>query len=116
MTPQLDDAGSFQRAVDALTDQLGKRFLLGEVLGGQHLGARVVDAEDGTRGVLKVSDDAYRSVVEHAVRLTEQLRTAGYPAPRPLHHDPMPGGYFYLQARARATHAGGRRVARAGRR
>jgi hypothetical protein len=100
MTPQQVDAGSFQRAVATLTDQLGKRFVLGEMLGGQHLGARAADAEDGTRGVLKVSDDAYQNTVEHAVRLTEQLRAAGYPAPRPLHHGPMPGGYFYLQERA----------------
>lgn len=109
MTPQQVDPGSFQNAVATLTDQLGKRFVLGEMLGGQHLGARAVDAEDGTRGVLKVSDDAYRSVVEYAVRLTGQLRAAGYPAPRPLHHGPMPGGYFYLQERApgRPMRAGG---------
>jgi hypothetical protein len=100
MTPQPDDASSYQRAMDELAEQLGKRFVLGEMLGGQHLGARAVDAEDGTRGVLKVSDDAYRSVVEHAVRLAGQIRAAGYPAPRPLYHGPMPGGYFYLQERA----------------
>ncbi len=99
MTPQLDDLGYYQSAVDALTDQLGKRFVLGERLGGQHLGARAVNVEDGMRGVLKVSDDTYRDVVEDAVRLIEQLRAAGYPAPRPLHHGPMPGGYFYLQER-----------------
>ena len=94
------DTGSYQRAVDALTEQLGKCFVLGETLGGQDLGARAVYAEDGTRCVLKVSDSAYRSAAEYAVRLTEQLRAAGYPAPRPLHHGPMPGGYFYLQERA----------------
>jgi hypothetical protein len=40
MTTQLDNARLYQRAVDALTDQLGKRFVLGEMLGGQDLGAR----------------------------------------------------------------------------
>lgn len=100
MTPQQDDNTSYQCAVQALTAQLGKRFVLGEWLGGQHLGARAVYAEDGTRGVLKVSDPTYRSIVEDAVRLIEQLRQGGYPAPRPLHHGPMPGGYFYLQERA----------------
>jgi len=100
MTSRIDDVRSYQRAVDARTDHLGKRFVLGEMLGGQHLGARAVRAEDGTHGVLKVSDDAYQSVVEDAVRLAEHLRAAGYPAPRPLHHGPMSGGYFYLQERA----------------
>ncbi len=100
MASQPDKLDAYQRAVAALTKQLGKRFVLGEWLGGQHLGARAVESEDGVRGVLKVSDHAYKPVVEQAVRLIEQLRAAGYPAPRSLCHGSLPGGYFYLQERA----------------
>ncbi|NLD45392.1 MAG: phosphotransferase [Chloroflexi bacterium] len=92
--------GAYERAIDALTEELGTRFVLGERLGGGHLGARAVYADDGTSAVLKVSDASYRSAVEPAVVLAERLQAAGYPAPRPLHHGDIPGGYFFLQERA----------------
>lgn len=90
-----------QRAVRALNDEIGTTFELGEHLGGLHRGAWAVTDREGTKAVLKVSDDGYRFAVERALVVVAHVREAGYPAPMPMHHGPVPeGGWYYLQERA----------------